>query len=157
MKKNKGKILVVEDEKSMREVLKILLEGENYEVVTASDGVAGLSFVEKDIFDLVITDMKMPKVDGFEVLKKIKEVSPETIVIMITAFGTTESAVEAMKLGAYDYINKPFNIDEIRLIVKKAIEKKRLSEELSVLRQKVETTYALENIIGRSPKMQELF
>ncbi len=101
--------------------------------------------------------MKMPKVDGFEVLKKIKEISPETIVIMITAFGTTESAVEAMKLGAYDYINKPFNIDEIRLIVKKAIEKKRLSEELSVLRQKVETTYALENIIGRSPKMQELF
>lgn len=157
MKKNKGKILVVEDEKSMREVLKILLEGENYEVVTAADGVAGLSFVEKDIFDLVITDMKMPKVDGFEVLKKIKEISPETIVIMITAFGTTESAVEAMKLGAYDYINKPFNIDEIRLIVKKAIEKKRLSEELSVLRQKVETTYALENIIGRSPKMQELF
>ncbi len=157
MKKNKGKILVVEDEKSMREVLKILLEGENYEVVTAADGVAGLSFVEKDIFDLVITDMKMPKVDGFEVLRKIKEISPDTIVIMITAFGTTESAVEAMKLGAYDYINKPFNIDEIRLIVKKAIEKKRLSEEVTVLRQKVETTYALENIIGRSPKMQELF
>lgn len=157
MKKDKGKILVVEDEKSMREVLKILLEGENYEVTTAADGVAGLSFVEKDIFDLVITDMKMPKVDGFEVLKKVKEVSPDTIVIMITAFGTTESAVEAMKLGAYDYINKPFNIDEIRLIVKKAIEKKRLSEEVTVLRQKVETTYALENIIGRSPKMQELF
>jgi two-component system response regulator PilR (NtrC family) len=157
MKKNKGKILVVEDEKSMREVLKILLEGENYEVMTASDGVEGLSSVEKDIFDLVITDMKMPKVDGFEVLKKIKEVSPDTIVIMITAFGTTETAVEAMKFGAYDYINKPFNIDEIRLIVKKAIEKKRLSEELSVLRQKVETTYALENIIGQSPKMQELF
>jgi len=105
----------------------------------------------------VITDMKMPKGDGFEVLKKIKEISPATIVIMITAFGNTETAIEAMKLGAYDYVSKPFNIDEIRLIVKKAIEKKREAEELSLLREKVETTYSLENIIGQSPKMQELF
>jgi len=157
MKKHKGKILIVEDEKSMREVLKILLEGEEHEVTTASDGLEGLSCIEKDIFDLVITDMKMPKADGFEVLKKIKEISPDTIVLMITAFGNTETAVEAMKQGAYDYISKPFNIDEIRLIVKKAIEKKREREELSLLRQKVEITYAIENIIGQSPKMQELF
>jgi two-component system response regulator PilR (NtrC family) len=141
----------------MREVLKILLEGENFVVTTASDGIAGLSAIDGDIFDLVITDMKMPKADGFEILKKTKEVSPDTIVIMITAFGTKETAIEAMKLGAYDYISKPFNIDEIRLIVRKALEKKRLKEELSLLRQKVETTYALENIIGKSPKMQELF
>jgi two-component system response regulator PilR (NtrC family) len=99
----------------------------------------------------------MPKVDGFEVLKKIKEISPDTIVIMITAFGTKDSAIEAMKLGAYDYISKPFNIDEIRLIVKKAIEKKREHVELSLLRQKVDASYAIENIIGQSPKMQELF
>ena len=157
MEKHKGKILIVEDEKSMREVLKILLEGENYDVLSASDGLEGLSYITKDIFDLVITDMKMPKVDGFELLKKIKDLSPDTLVIMITAFGTTEKAVEALKLGAYDYINKPFNIDEIRLIVKKAIEKKRLKEELSLLREKVETSYTLENIIGKSPKMQEIF
>lgn len=157
MKKHNGKILIVEDEKSMREVLKILLEGENHEVTTASDGIEGLACIEKDIFDLVITDMKMPKSDGFQVLKKIKEISPDTIVIMITAFGTKDSAVEAMKLGAYDYIHKPFNIDEIRLIVRKALEKKRLSEELSILKQKVEVTFALENIIGQVPKMQELF
>lgn len=157
MKRNNGKILIVEDEKSMREVLKILLEGENYDVVSASDGQEGLSIIDRDIFDLVITDMKMPKADGFTVLKKVKEISPDTIVIMITAFGTTESAIDAMKLGAYDYISKPFNIDEIRLIVKKAMEKKRLSEEITLLRQKVETTYTLENIIGRSPKMQEMF
>jgi two-component system response regulator PilR (NtrC family) len=138
-------------------VLEILLEGENYDVTSASNGLEGLSYISKDIFDLVITDMKMPKVDGFELLRKIKETSPDTIVIMITAFGTTETAIEAMKLGAYDYINKPFKIDEIRLIVKKAIEKKRLSEELSLLREKVKTTYTLENIIGQSPKMQELF
>jgi two-component system response regulator PilR (NtrC family) len=145
MKKHNGKILVVEDEKSMREVLKILLDGENYEVMTASDGLEGLSSLDKDIFDLVITDMKMPKADGFQVLKKVKEISPDTIVIMITAFGTRETAIEAMKLGAYNYINKPFNIDEIRLIVKRAIEKKKLSEELSVLKEKVETIYTLEN------------
>jgi len=157
MKKHNGKILVVEDEKSMREVLKILLDGENYEVMTASDGLEGLSSLDKDIFDLVITDMKMAKADGFQVLKKVKEISPDTIVIMITAFGTRETAIEAMKLGAYNYINKPFNIDEIRLIVKRAIEKKKLSEELSVLKEKVETIYTLENIVGQSPKMQEMF
>lgn len=157
MKQNKGKILVVEDEKSMREVLKILLEGENYDVTSASDGLEGLTYINKDIFDLVITDMKMPKLDGFKLLKKIKEISPETIVIMITAFGTTETAIEAMKLGAYDYINKPFKIDEIRLIITKAIEKKRLREELSLLRKKIKTSYSLENIIGKSSKMQELF
>jgi two-component system, NtrC family, response regulator PilR len=157
MKKHNGKILVVEDEKSMREVLKILLDGENYEVMTASDGLEGLSSLDKDIFDLVITDMKMPKAGGFQVLKKVKEISPDTIVIMITAFGTKETAIEAMKLGAYDYINKPFNIDEIRLIVRRSLEKKRLSDELAILRQKIETTYSIENIIGQSPKMQEMF
>ena len=107
MEKHRGRILIVEDEKSMREVLKILLEGERYEVVSASDGLEGLSYLANDIFDLVITDIKMPKVDGFELLKKTKEISPDTIVIMITAFGTTEAAIEAMKSGAYDYINKP--------------------------------------------------
>jgi two-component system response regulator PilR (NtrC family) len=157
MKKHKGKLLIVEDEKSMREVLKILLEGEGHEVTTASDGFEGMSCIEKDIFDLVITDLKMPKVDGFEVLRKIKELSPGTIVIMITAFGNTETAIEAMKLGAYDYISKPFNIDEIRLTIRKALEKKMEADELSLLRQKIETAYALDNIIGQSPKMQELF
>ncbi len=157
MKKHKGKILVVEDEKSMREVLEILLGREGHEVTTASDGLEGLSCIEKDIFDLVITDMKMPKADGFELLKKIKEISPETIVIMITAFANREIATEAMKLGAYDFISKPFNIDEIRLIVSKAIEKKKEADELLLLRQKVEATYSLESIIGQSPKMQELF
>ncbi len=154
---NKGRILIVEDEKSMREVLKILLEDEGYEIVSASDGQDGIRRIQEDIFDIVITDIKMPRADGFEVLKKVKEISPTSIVIMITAFGTTESTIEAMKLGAYDYIHKPFKIDEIRLIINKAFEKKRLSEEISVLREKVQTTYRIENIIGKSPRMQELF
>ncbi|HDO22273.1 MAG TPA: sigma-54-dependent Fis family transcriptional regulator, partial [Nitrospirae bacterium] len=150
------KILIVEDEKNMNEVLRILLEGEGYEVASAFDGYEGMELIKKDIYDLVITDIKMPGVDGFGILKNVKEIAPDTIVVMITAFGTTESAIEAMKLGAYDYIDKPFKIDEIRLIVKKAIEKKKLSTEVRLLKDKVETSYRFENIIGKSDKMQQL-
>lgn len=156
MTQDRSKILVIEDEKNMREILSMLLEGEGYVVVTAPDGTTGIEQLRKDIYDLVITDIKMPGCDGFDVLKEAKEISPETLVIMITAFGTTESAVEAMKLGAYDYIHKPFKIDEIRLVVKNAIEKKRLRGEVSVLREKIKTTYELGNIFYRSTKMQEL-
>jgi len=153
---NKGKILVVEDERSMREVLKILLEGEGYTVAVAAGGVDGMGLLNKDIFDMVITDINMPKVNGFEILKKVKEISPDTIVIMITAFGNTESAIEAMQLGAYDYIHKPFKIDEIRHVVRKALEKRKLSEEVSILREKIKATYELGNVFWKSPKMQEL-
>ena len=153
---SKGKILIVEDEKSMREVLGILLEGEGYDVTLAAGGIDGISLLNKDIFDMVITDINMPKVNGFEILKKVRETSPDTLVIMITAFGTTESAIEAMQLGAYDYIHKPFKIDEIRLVVKKALEKRKLSEEVSILREKIKTTYEFGNIFWKNPKMQEL-
>ena len=153
---NKGKILVIEDEKSMREVLGILLEGEGYDVTAAADSVDGMSLLNRDIFDMVITDIKMPKINGFEILKKVREISPDTLVIMITAFGTTESAIEAMQMGAYDYIHKPFKVDEIRLVVKKALEKRKLREEVSILREKIKTTYELGNIFWKSPKMQEL-
>ncbi len=153
---NKAKILIVEDEKSMKEVLKILLDGEGYDVTASIDSTDALNLINKDIFDMVITDIRMPKIDGFEILRKVREVSPSTIVIVITAFGTTESAIEAMKLGAYDYINKPFKIDEIRLVVKKALEKKELKTEISLLREKIKTTYELGNIFWKSRNMQEL-
>ncbi len=157
MESSKGNILVIEDEQSMREVLKILLEEEAYEVTTAASGLEGIEQVRNNLYDLVITDIKMPGADGFEVLRQVKGISPDTVVIMVTAFGTTESAIEAMKIGAYDYVHKPFKIDEIRLIVKKALEKKKLREELSLLREKFQVSYRLENIIGKSSKMQELF
>ncbi len=150
------KILIVDDEKSMNEVLKILLETEGYEVTSAYNGEEGIDALRSDIFDLVITDIKMPGVSGFEVLKKAKELSPDTIVIMITAFGTTEDAIEAMKLGAYDYIHKPFKNDEIKIVISKALEKRRLKREIDLLRERIKTSYRLENIIGKSPKMQEL-
>ncbi|UCE78665.1 MAG: sigma-54-dependent Fis family transcriptional regulator [Nitrospiraceae bacterium] len=153
----KANILVIEDEKSMREVLRILLEEEDYRVTSVTNGLEGIEALKKELFDLIITDIKMPKADGFEVLSMAKEISPASLVIMITAFGTTEAAIDAMKQGAYDYINKPFKIDEIRLIVNKALEKKKLSEEVSFLREKVLTSFRLENIIGKSARMQELF
>jgi two-component system response regulator PilR (NtrC family) len=156
MEELKSKILVVEDEKNMREILKILLEGEGYDVSTANNGAEGIGLLNSDIFDLIITDIKMPGVDGIEVLKKAQEMSPGTLVIMITAFGTTESAIEAMKLGAYDYVHKPFKIDEIRMVVKNALEKRKLIGEVSILRDKIKTTYELGNIFYKSPKMQEL-
>lgn len=156
MTRDKSKILVVEDEKNMREILSILLEEEGYEVVTAPNGAVGIEQIKNDIYDLIITDIKMPGYNGFDVLKVAREVSPESLVIMITAFGTTESAVEAMKLGAYDYIHKPFKIDEIRLVVKNALEKKRLRSEVSILREKIKTTFELGNIFYRNSKIQEL-
>lgn len=156
MTQDKSKILVIEDEKNMREILSILLEGEGYEVMTAPDGKTGIEQIKKEIYDLIITDIKMPGHDGFDVLREAKEISPETLVIMITAFGTTESAIEAMKLGAYDYIHKPFKIDEIRLVIKNALEKRRLRSEVSVLREKIRTTYELGNIFYKNSKIQEL-
>ena len=137
MKKSKRKILVVDDEQNIRKLLQIFLTEEGYNVEVADNGESGLEAVRNHIFDLVITDLKMPKLSGFDLLKGIKEISPDTIVVIITAFGTTESAVEAMKLGAFDYIQKPFKIDDIRLIVKNALDKHSLQEELSILKKTV--------------------
>ena len=134
MGKIKGRILVVDDEKSMREILEIFLKNEGYHVSVAMNGESAVEALKSDIFDLIISDMKMPKMGGLELLKNVKESSPDTIFVVMTAFGTTESAVEAMKLGAYDYIQKPFQMDEIRLIVKNALEKKKLQKDVTVLR-----------------------
>ncbi|HCC69396.1 MAG TPA: Fis family transcriptional regulator [Nitrospiraceae bacterium] len=157
MEKSEGKILVVEDEKGMREVLGILLGGEGYDVTLCDGGTSGINALKNDIYDLVISDLKMSKIGGLDILKTTKELSPETVVVIITAFGTTESAIEAMKLGAFDYIQKPFKMDEIRLIVRNALEKRKLKEEVSLLKEQLETYYSLDNIIGKSPQMQELF
>ncbi|MDA8387230.1 MAG: sigma-54 dependent transcriptional regulator [Nitrospiraceae bacterium] len=151
----KDNILIVEDERHMREILRMLLESEGYRVTGANDGGHGVELLEKEIFNLVITDIKMSGVDGFGVLKKALEVSPETVVIMMTAFGTMESALEAMKMGAYDYVHKPFKIDEIRLIVKKALEKQKMQRQISLLRQRA-SLEPDEHIVARSPVMKEL-
>ncbi len=152
-----SKILVIDDEQSMRDFLAIMLKKEDHEVVTAGNGADALKAIHAEIFDLVITDVKMPGVGGIDVLKTIKEISPETVVIMITAFATAETAVEAMKLGAYDYITKPFKIDEIKLIIQKALEKRSLRKENILLKREIKSRSGFENFIGKSEPMQKVF
>ena len=151
------RMLVVDDEKSMREFLEIMLTKEGYEVHTAANGKEALSLARKDLFDLAILDIRMPKMDGIETLRHLKEISPDTLVLMITAYASTDTAIQAMKEGAYDYITKPFKIEEIKMTIKKALENKSLQAENTLLRQVVEDKYRLGNIIGNSSKMQRIF
>jgi two-component system response regulator PilR (NtrC family) len=151
-----ARILVVDDEKSMREFLAIMLKKEGYDVILADGGETALDVLRREQVDLVVTDVRMPKTDGLAVLKAAKDLSPNTVVIVITAFASTETAVEAMKLGAYDYITKPFKLDEIKLIVANALERKRLRDENQYLKRQLETQRRSENIIGKSPKLLEV-
>jgi two-component system response regulator PilR (NtrC family) len=153
----KKKILVVDDERSMREFLGIMLAKEGYSVTQCPDGETALKQMEEDIFDLAIMDIRMPKMDGIAVLERIKETAPETVVIMITAFASTDTAVQAMKKGAYDYITKPFKIDEIKLIIHNALEKKALENENVLLKRLVKSKFSFDNIIGQSPKMVAMY
>ena len=152
-----SKILVVDDELSMRDFLAIMLKKEGHEIVTAENGGDALKAIQTEIFDLVITDVKMPGIDGIEVLKTIKELSSETVVIMVTAFATAETAVEAMKLGAYDYIIKPFKIDELKLIINNSLEKRFLRKENILLKREIKSRAGFENFIGKSESMQKIF
>lgn len=153
----KDKILVADDEKSMREFLDIMLKKEGYKVTLASNGEEVMKLIEKDIFDLALLDIRMPRLDGISVLKKIKTVSPETVVIMITAYASADTAIKAMKEGAYDYITKPFKVDEIKLIIQNGLEKKHLQNENLLLKKVVRDRYHFEKIIGQSPRMLELY
>ncbi len=156
-KKKAAKILIVDDEMSMRNLFSIMLVKEGYDVDVAEDGVSAMSLVNTKIYDLVITDIMMPKMKGTELLKKVKEVHPETVVIMITAYASTESAVEAMKEGAYDYITKPFSVEEIKVIIAKALERGRLERENLFLKRELDKGYSFESIIGVAPVMQRVF
>lgn len=151
------KILVVDDEKSLREVLSIMLKRAGYTVTEACDGDEAIGHVNKEIYDLVITDLRMPKADGMDVLKAVKSSSPETVVLVITAFATSDSAVEAMKQGAYDYLTKPFQVDEVQLIIRNALEKRRLSTENMLLKREMASQSSFAKIVGQSEAMQKVF
>ena len=150
------KVLIVDDERSMREFLAIVLKKEGYAVSVAAHGAEALSALDKEIFDLVLSDVKMPGLSGIDVLKAVKAASPSTIVLMMTAFASTDSAVEAMREGAYDYLTKPFKIDEVKLLVKNALEKKELLAENARLKQEVHERSAFDQIIGRSEKLTKV-
>ena len=150
------RILIVDDELSMREFLGILLEREGYEAVEAGNADQALQLLETSALDLVISDVQMQGLYGIALLERIKKISPETAVLMITAFSTAEQAVDAMKLGAYDYIAKPFKIEEIKVLVRNALEKRDLKRENTALKQEVTERDGFCGITGKSPKMREL-
>jgi len=152
-----AQILIVDDERSMREFLEILLQREGHDVAVCGTASEALLALEGTDFDLVISDIKMPGITGLELLEKARTVAPETPVVLITAHGSTESAVEAMRLGAYDYLTKPCSVDEICLVVEKALEKRSLSNENQRLRRELQDRSGLPTMLGHSPKMREVF
>ncbi|MFQ5864390.1 MAG: sigma-54-dependent transcriptional regulator [bacterium] len=152
-----GNILVIDDEPKMCKVLKFALEPEGYAVTTAESAETGLERFSQKSFDLVVTDLRMPGKDGLFVLENVKKQSPQTEVIMMTAYATAQNAVEAMKKGAYDYIIKPFEMDELKLKVKHIIEKRQLAQENVQLKRELKDKYSLENMVGQSGVMQEVY
>jgi two-component system response regulator HydG len=151
-----ARILVVDDQKNMRKTLGIMLKGAGYDVEVATDGSHAMQLIDDESFDVVVTDLKLGQVDGLEVLRYSREKAPLTEVIMMTAYGTVESAVLAMKMGAHDYIQKPFGEDELLLRVRRALERRQLSGEISLMATEFRERYKFENIIGRSRPMREL-
>jgi DNA-binding NtrC family response regulator len=155
---NKPNILIVDDEKDICMALNILLTKEGYAVKEAYNGEQALEQIKKENFDVVMTDIKMEKMDGFEVLRQVQKVSPETVVIMMTAFASVGSAVEAMRAGAADYITKPFLNDEIRMTIKRLLQSSELRMENEILRQELsQRPAAFSKIIGSSEPMQRVF
>jgi two-component system, NtrC family, response regulator PilR len=153
-----ARVLVVDDEQSMRELLGIMLRQVGYDVTQADGGEAAIQTLRStDAFDLVITDLRMRTVDGLAVLRATKEHSPRTVVLVVTAFASTETAVEAMKLGAYDYVTKPFKLDELKLTIANALERKRLQDENRELKRQLRTERGFDSFVGKSPRMMEIF
>jgi len=152
-----AKILVVDDDASLRRILEYNLAEEGHSVATADDGGSALEALGRAAFDLVLTDIKMPGMDGMELLQRVRLEAPDTQVIVITAFGTIEMAVDAMKAGAFEYITKPFNRDELKLAVRKALRVKNLETENVRLKREVTRKYGFENIVGDSLQMQQVF
>lgn len=153
----KPRILVVDDEESIREFLDIMLRKEGYEVTCVEDGAKAQEMLKKKAVDMIISDLQMPNVTGIELLKHVKENYPEVLFMLITAFGTTESAVEAMKMGAYDYITKPFKIDEVRINIANALRSRNLEVENRVLKKELEREFSFQNLVGNSEPMHRIF
>jgi two-component system response regulator AtoC len=151
------RVLVIDDEENLRHYLQMILEEAGYHVETAQDGKEALDKMQRHAWDIILCDIKMPTMDGMALLKTAKKKGLEGTIIMMSAYGTVDTAVEAMKIGAYDYVSKPFNADEIILTLKKAEERERLREENIRLRDEVQRDYDLANIVAQSEAMRSIF
>jgi len=155
--KTKGSVLIVDDEPNMRLILTKVLQAEGYHVSSASSSEDALHALAEENYDVVLSDVRMPGMDGIELMKRIKELAPEIYVVMMTAYGSAQSALEAIKAGAEDYIFKPFNNEVVLFSLRKALEKKALVERNKDLTEQLEQRYGLENIVGESPQMMQVF
>ena len=154
------RLLVIDDESNMRHMLAAMLKNSGYSVDTASEGLEGMKMLERSSYDFILCDIKMPKMDGMTFLKTAGDLVKHSTVIMMSAYGTVETAIEAMKLGAYDYISKPFKSDEVTLTLKKAEERERLKKENNFLRERIRNIQAdnrFDRMVGQSKAMQAVF
>lgn len=154
---SKKRILVIDDEEGLRMVLSDLFEDLGYDLETAKDGKEGLDSALAGDFDLVMLDLSLPKMDGLEVLCSLKEEKPDTAVVMMTGYASMSSAIKAMRLGAYDYITKPFDLGEVQLIAERALERRRLIDENKYLKNQLKSNHGFDNVIGKNPKMQQAY
>jgi len=154
---SKKRLLLVDDEVHTTDMMKETLSRPEYEIKTAYNAESGLSLVKKESFQLVITDIVLPRMDGIELLRRIKDFNPNIGVIIMTAYGTVESAVNAMKIGAFDYVKKPFSLDEINHAVSRYFELSAIENENKILKRQLEEKYGLDNIIGKSKAMKDIY
>lgn len=155
--KEMAKILVVDDDQGIRDFLEIMLTREGYDVTCADDANKAIGRCKREQFDLILTDLRMPKVDGIEFLKAVKDINQETMVILMTAYASPETAVSAMKEGAYDYVEKGFNIDDIKALVSSALEKKGIKRNDALFIKEVEDSVSFANMIGKSKGMLKVY
>ncbi|MBW2259720.1 MAG: sigma-54-dependent Fis family transcriptional regulator, partial [Deltaproteobacteria bacterium] len=150
-------LLVVDDDLSMREMFDVLLTSEGYGIEYAEDGAKAIQMLKEKTYDLILCDIKMEPEGGLDVLREAKSRQPQTVVIMISAFATTETAVEAMREGAYDYIPKPFNVEEVKQTIKNALDRRTLEQDKEVLDAQMKKTYHFGHIVGNSPIMIKVY
>lgn len=153
----KPTILIVDDEKNTREGLKRGIQHNRYNLLLAEDAKEALEIFSTEKIDLMLTDLKMPGMDGIELMHKVKEISPNTLTIVLTAYGSIEAAVSAMKQGAYDFVTKPINLDEIDILIRRALSSRKIEQENVSLRQQLDKRYGFEQIIGNAPQMKQIF
>lgn len=152
-----NKALVIDDDKSMLDLMKFQLEAEGFEVTTADRGSKGLSCVAENEFDIILTDLNLPDIDGIEMVRRCKELSPHTEIIMVTGFGSVEKAIEATKAGAFYYVEKPVEFKELLILIEKAVDRKKQAEEIKELRGKLSSRTSYEGVIGGSRAMQDIY
>lgn len=152
-----AKILVADDLESIRSVLSIALEMHGHQIALAASGAEAITAIQKDIFDIAIVDIRMGEVDGLDFLRAVKDISPDTEVIMMTAYATVDMAVESMKLGSYDFVTKPINLEELLILTDKVLEKRELAHSVRALQTQVKSGYRFSDIVGNTPEMLSIF